>query len=227
MYPSISMTVLTDGRKKYIERALPTWLEAYGDIVSHRTIIDDSGDADYQLWLTKAFPSFYVVPVGVDRMGQAAAMRETFRTVLDSDAEYNLHVEDDFILTKPFDLEAVVSVLRFYPELSQISFMRQPWYENEIEHGGVIEALEAQGTQGFQQKWTNGFPWVRHNAYWTCNPSIFPSKIANITWPDPPWSEMQFSKSIRQNRLASGIWGHRDDWVCTEHIGRERYGSGY
>lgn len=227
MYPSLSMTVLTDGRKKYIDESLRTWIAAYGDKIVNKAIIDDSGDADYRVWLKETFPSFAIVRVGQERKGQAAAMREVFRCVINFENDYNLHVEDDFLLTKPFDLDAVVSTMKFYPELSQMSFMRQPWYENEVQYGGVVEALEAQGTQGFVQKWTNGFPWVRHNAFWTCNPNVFPSRIANINWPDPPWSEMQFSKMIRQQRLASGIWGHRDDWVCTEHIGKERYGSGY
>jgi hypothetical protein len=224
---NICMTVLTDGRKQYIEKALPTWIEQYDSQIEKKFIIDDSGDKDYRNWLIETFPSFSVIPVSEDRGGYANAMRKVFNTVRDAQVEYCLHVEDDFILLKPFIIEDVISVLKSLPELSQISFMRQPWYANEIEHGGVIEALEDSGGS-FVQRTTDKDSWVCHRAFWTCNPSIFPSWIANRNWPEPPWSEMYFSKSLREDKKVFGIWGDRKtDWISVEHIGRERNGTEY
>ena len=36
------MTVLTDGRKQYIEKALPTWIEKYDNQIEKKFIIDDT-----------------------------------------------------------------------------------------------------------------------------------------------------------------------------------------
>lgn len=223
---NVSMTVLTDGRQEYIEKTLPTWLAAYGkDLIV--TIVDDSGNTGYRHWLIETFPDCVVTAVGKDRCGYATAMRRVFEVVLYNESDYNLHVEDDFILHKPPVLQDVVSVLDAYPNVSQMAFMRQPWYKNEIEHGGVVEAIEAEGTTGFIQKYSNGKPWVRHSAFWTANPSVFPRWVAEREWPDAPWCEMNFSKALREEKKVSGIWGHRDNWVCVEHIGRERNGTEY
>lgn len=223
----LSMTVLTDGRKEYLSKTLPTWIEAYGNDIQYKAIIDDSGNTGYRHWLTETFPDFLVVAVGKDRCGYAEAMRKVFEVVRTYGQAYNLHTEDDFILHRPPDLHDIASVLDKFPDVSQMSFMRQPWYENEKRYGGVVEALEADGVKVFNQKVTGGHPWVRHNAYWTANPSVFPNWLAHRDWPDPPWCEMYFSKGLRIDRKFSGIWGDRKDWVCVEHIGEVRSGNSY
>lgn len=223
----LSMTVLTDGRKEYLSKTLPTWIEAYGEIIPHKIIIDDSGSTGYRHWLTETFPDFLVVAVGKDRCGYTEAMRKVFEVVRAYDQPYNLHVEDDFVLHKPPILSDVVSILDTFPSLSQMSFMRQPWYENERRYGGVVEALEADGVKVFHQKFTNGKYWVKHNAFWTANPSVFPQWLAHRTWPEPPWSEMHFSKGLKRDKKIFGIWGNRNDWVCVEHIGEVRSGTDY
>jgi hypothetical protein len=221
------MTVLTDGRKQYIDEALQSWIDVYDDQIKYKFIIDDSGDKDYREWLKNRFPSFEVIPVAEKRAGYAKAMKKVFKTIIDSGQRYCLHVEDDFILLKPFLIKDVIYVLEQMPELSQISFMRQPWYENEIKHGGVIEALEADGGS-FSQRTTGDTSWVIHNAFWTCNPSIFPAWVAKRKWPDPPWSEMFFGKWLRRDGKVFGIWGNKkSDWVTVEHIGKEKNGTEY
>jgi hypothetical protein len=224
----ICMTVLTDGRKEYIRKALPTWIDAYGDQIEKKFIIDDSGSPRYRKWLARKFPSFIIVPVAEDRSGYSEAMRKVFSVIVESEAEYCLHIEDDFVLLKPFVLEDVVKVLSQFNRLSQISFMRQPWYTNEIESGGVVEALEANGG-AFTQRATAGRSWVVHRAFWTCNPSIFPAWVAARWWPDPPWCEMYFGKLLKEDEKVFGIWGDRKspDWILTEHIGRKRNGTNY
>lgn len=221
------MTVLTDGRKEYLSTTLPTWIEAYGEIVPHKIIVDDSGNTGYRHWLTETFPDFLVVAVGKDRCGYADAMRKVFEVVREFGQPYNLHIEDDFILHKPPVLSDIISVMDTFPNVSQMSFMRQPWYANEKLYGGVIEALEADGVKVFNQKITNGKYWVRHNAFWTANPNIFPQWLAHREWPDAPWCEMHFSKGLKRDKKWSGIWGNRNDWICVEHIGEERNGTNY
>lgn len=222
------MTVLTDGRKEYISRALPTWIEEYDDQIEKKFIIDDSGDPIYRDWLANNFPSFTIIPVAENRAGYVEAMRKVFSTILDSGEPYCLHIEDDFILLKPFVIEDVIDVIKSNRLISQISFMRHPWYQNEIDAGGVIEALEGQeGAASYIQKTTNEKDWVEHKGFWTCNPSIFPNWIATMGWPEAPWSEMKFGQKLFSKNKVCGIWGNRSDWVCVEHIGRERNGTEY
>jgi len=131
------------------------------------------------------------------------------------------------VLHSPPDLAGIMDLMQDFHDLSQLSFMRQPWYPNEIEHGGVVEALEADNPDAaFRQRYHNDTPWVIHRAYWTCNPSVFPSWVAKRNWPAPPWSEAWFSKALMREKV-SGIWGTRDNWVVTEHIGRDRNGTQY
>lgn len=218
----LSMTVLTDGRQEYLAQALPTWIDAYEDKIVYGTIIDDSGDADYRHWLIETFPNFAVAPVGKDRCGYAKAMRRVFEVVLLDSCSFNLHIEDDFILHSPPDLDDIIETLRNNPDLAQMSLMRQPWYANEIQHGGLVEALEADGGV-FEDR--GG--WTKHRAYFTCNPSVFPRWLAERTWPDAPWSEMKFSKGLIADGKSYGIWGTRGQWECVEHIGRVRNGTEY
>lgn len=221
------MTVLTDGRKQYISEALPTWIDAYGNDITYKFIIDDSGDYDYRHWLIETFPEFAIIPVGNKRCGYSKAMQTMFDIVKDFDMEYNLHIEDDFVLLDPPSLSDMCEVLSLNEDISQMSLMRKPWYGNEIQHGGVIEALEVSSPQPFIQENTNGHYWVRHSAYWTANPSVFPQWLAHREWPEAPWCEMKFNHALKNDEIFNGIWGHRDNWVCVEHIGKERNGIEY
>lgn len=223
---NISMTVLTDGRKEYIEQALPTWIDAYGDKIKLKAIIDDSGNTGYRHWLTETFPQFIVVAVGKDRCGYAPAMRKVFDMVRQFDKPYNLHIEDDFVLHNPPNLEDIVWVMDHNDDLSQMSLMRQAWYNNELLHGGVVEALEFAGSK-FEECNDGGHYWSKHRSYFTCNPSVFPLSLAYEDWPDPPWCEMYFGQSQLAKGKSYGIWGKRGEWEVVEHIGRIRNGTEY
>jgi hypothetical protein len=215
--------VLTDGRKNYIQEALPTWIEHY-DSIDNKFIIDDSGDTEYTSWLKNTFPSFEIIPVENPRQGYANAVQRVFKLFRDTGLDYCLHLEDDFILSKTVDIENIVYVLDKNPNLSQMAIMRQPWYHNEIESGGVIDAIKG---EKFYDINTDGFDWVKHRAFYTCNPNIFPQWLTNYEWPDGNWSESKFGRLLFSNNKDCGIWGNRSSWPQVEHIGRERNGIEY
>ena len=224
----ICWTVLTDGRRKYIEECLPAWVDWLDELIDNKFIIDDSGDKEYREWLSKTFPSFTIVPVGSERMGYNHAMSKIFDVVKTSKKEYCLHIEDDFILKRRFDIESSIKILKENNSLSQISFIREPWYHNEVESGGLIEAIERDNKGiNFIQKETGGIPWIEHTAYWTCNPNIFPSWLTEFDWPSGEWSESRFGRKIFSKGKKAGIFGLRKDAPYVEHIGRERYGTKY
>lgn len=225
---NLSWTVLTDGRQHYIEEALPSWINYFDKIIDKKFIIDDSGDREYREWLQKTFPSFKIIPVGPDRCGYSLAMKKVFNTIKTYSCDYCLHLEDDFILHKPFDITKVVEIMEANKRVAQVSLMRQPWYHNEHEHGGVIEAIQAHTPQAkFTDRNTNGIHWVEHSAFWTCNPSVLPNWITNFEWPSGDWSESRFGKEVFKKRKTVGVFGSKQDWPYVEHIGRERYGNKY
>lgn len=223
---SICWIVLTDGRKNYISESLPTWIKEYDSQIKDKFIVDDSGDKEYADWLTEFFPTFNIVSIKNSRQGYAKAVQNVFRVFRESGCEFALHLEDDFILHKPVNLQDIVSVLEQNPNVAQMSIMRQPWYHNEVEHGGVVEALEINKAK-FTNKNTLGFDWVEHRSFYTCNPNVIPRWTTDTPWPDGNWSESRFGREIFAKKKTVGIWGNRKDWPHTEHIGRERNGTDY
>jgi len=225
---NLCWTVLTDGRKEYIEQCLPDWISWLDKTIDNKFIVDDSGDTEYRMWLSNTFPSFKIIPVSKDRSGYSLAMNKVLSTVRLSKNRYCLHTEDDFLLKRKFNIEDAINVLNNNINLSQISFMRYPWYHNEIECGGLIQAIERDNVDAiFEQKNTNGIDWIQHKSYWTCNPNIFPRWLTSYKWPSGDWSESRFSRQIFRYGKVAGIMGSRLDEPYVEHIGRHRSGTKY
>jgi hypothetical protein len=222
----ICWIVLTDGRQDCLRSSLPSWIKHYGDKIENKIIIDDSADENYRGWLRFAFPHFKLVTTGMGRQGYSGAMQKVFDVFKESGNKYMLHLEDDYVLEHEFSIEDVITVLENNPDVAQMSIMRQPWFQNEIDHGGVLEALEVGGSK-FQEVNTQGFDWARHKAFYTCNPNIAQSWVTNYKWPEGSWSESRFSKTIFQDGKECGIWGSRSSWPYVKHIGRVRNGTGY
>lgn len=222
----ITWVVTTDGRKEFIEKALPTWNAASGS-VAHRIIIDDSGNDEYRRWLSDTFTDWDVIPVGEERCGYSPAMQAMREVGLQTGAEFIFHTEDDFILNHPIDLDDIADVLRRRTYLAQIALLRQPWFGNEVEHGGLIEALEVNG-QEFTEVTDGTHHWIEHRAVWTANPNMFSRDVAKINYPNVNYSESAFMKSLRSNKnLRCGFWGKRSDAPLVHHIGEYRNGIEY
>lgn len=223
---NVCWIVLTDGRKQYISESLPTWIKEYDSLIDNKYIVDDSGNDEYSEWLEESFPTFEIVKIKNPRQGYAKAMQNVFQVFKDSGNKFALHLEDDFILHKAVNINDIVSVLNENQNVAQMSIMRQPWYHNEINSGGVIEALELNGSK-FTDKTTLGFDWVEHRSFYTCNPNIVQRWVADSPWPDGNWTESRFGRELFLKRKSVGIWGNRNDWPHVEHIGRERNGIEY
>lgn len=222
----IAWAVTTDGRKEYIEKALPSWDKATGDI-GYRAILDDSGDPHYREWLAHTFTNWDVIPVGETRCGYSTAMRAVREVGLQSGADHVFHIEDDFVLVRPLDLDEIAGLLQERTYLAQVALLRQPWYANEIEHGGLIAALEDQG-QHFTEMTDGSRNWIEHRAVWTANPNMFRRDVAKIEYPDVNYSEAAFMRALRESAsLRCAFWGKRTDGPRVTHIGEYRSGIEY
>lgn len=225
----IAVVVTTDGRGEYLGQSIPSWEAASGSFVS-RTILDDSGSGEYRGWLRSEYGGngWSIAHVGASRQGYGEAMRRMREIGVSSGADYILHVEDDFVLNGPLSIDDIAGVMdESEGRLAQMALLRQPWYANEVEHGGVIQALQAQGCH-FDQRTNGTHHWIEHRAVWTANPNLMPADVARIPYPACEWSESAFMKLLREmTTRACAYWGRFDDEPAVTHIGRARLGTGY
>lgn len=227
MEKDITWITLTDGRKDLIKKTIPCWQENISSNFSNKIIIDDSGDNNYRLWLKKTFKSFDIVPVDKERAGYVEAMRKVFSVAREANSPYVFHLEDDFLIKKEFDLNNFTSVLDQNSNLVQMSFLRDPWYENEIRDGGTLRTLVKHGKKISRAKNKN-FDWMEHRIFWTCNPSVYPLRITDEEWPDRKHSEFYFGRSLFSDKKnKSAVWGKWSDKPLITHTGSYQKGINY
>lgn len=226
---SIPLIILGNGRGDYLTQAVASirkHLFGYGPV----TIVDDSGDAAHRDWLRRTVAADLdasVVPVAARPAGYPAAMRRVW--ALAGGHDMVAFWEEDFLLAEDLDLADLAGVLAEHSYLTQIALLRGPWFGNEHAHGGLIEALEAQG-QTFQEVADGaGHTWIEHRACFTGNPSVIPRRTFAHPWPSGDWSESRFGRELfgADPRARGAYWGTRSDPPRVEHIGVERVGQGY
>lgn len=225
----VPLIVLTNGRRDCINEAVPSVIQrlsGWSDI----WIVNDSTDPAYAAWLDTRFPSgeFGQVVHLKGKHGYWRAMRAVWSLARGSGADAVMFWEDDFVLHDPLDADELANVLKDRPYLTQLALLRQPWWPNEIEHGGLIEALEQQG-QTFTERTDGEHAWIEHRACFTGNPSLIPSRTFTQDWPEGDWSEARFGRALfaADPDARGAYWGKRSDPPRVEHIGHQRVGTGY
>lgn len=224
--------ITTDGRGEFLDQCIGTWEQASGTFCA-KVILDDSGDHAYRQSLVEKYgDEWEVVSVGETRMGYVAAMREIRSIGIRSDAKFIFHLEDDFQLNRPVNIDSITELLDSNRNIAQMALVRQPWYANEIVHGGVIQALIEQGCR-FQEKIKidkdkKVVRWLEHRAVWTANPNVFSVEVARMDYPDVPYSESAFMRQLNTNTaLVCAYWGTLSDEPYVTHIGDYRNGHSY
>jgi len=147
--------------------------------------------------------------------------------------EYVFHLEHDFVIRRAVHLGHLANVLAVYPEMAQMSLMRQPCNPLEEEHGGVVDFYGRESFEKCQYVVGNdvGFysekhlSYLVHHHYFTTNPSLMRREfMAEHSWPHGPACEGVFGLELRNAGFCFGVWGDGTPWV--EHIGK-RNGKGY
>lgn len=218
---NITLIIFTDGRAECLQKTWDSFQEHVKGEITHKVMIDDSGNAQYDKWLDTFFPSFSIYHHS-SRRGFCKAIQTAWHNI-PAGTDFVLHLEDDFLFNRDLNLDDVVSVLKHYPKLSQMALRRQPWNDKEKEAGGILEAV---GHENFIDCIDLGHYWMEHRNFFTTNPSVYPVGISKLGWPDAPACEGVFSAKLRELDYVSGFWGRREDGPWVEHIG-ERIGTGY
>lgn len=238
----IRLLVMTDGRRDYIARTVPEFLDRFDrpDLLSELVIHDDSGDPEYRAWLLDVFgrQGFEVVSTTVGRSGFGGAIRSAWQHVRDtSSARFVFHLEDDFTPTRTVPLAAMVHLLDTHPELVQVALRRQPWNAEELAAGGVVEQHPTDYVDVEEHTWIgeeHGGPgavfYLEHRRFFTTNPNLYRRELVDETeWPAGSQSEGRYGiELLRQDPARRfAFYGSRDSGPWVEHIGRDRVGTGY
>lgn len=209
----------TSARRDYIEQAVTSAQENLKGDIGARVIFTDP-DLAYGRWLQDRFPDFAVLSCG-PRQGYGPAMRSAWATIvkLDVDDDHVFWLEDDFVFQRPVDVDAMTAVLQRHPELVQLALRRQPWNDDEIAAGGVVELHPHWFTDRRDDELDAD--WLEQSAWWTDNPSLFRRSLCAIGWPEGEGSEGMFSFVVkdRHGDVRFGYWGARDSGEAVAHIG--------
>lgn len=209
----MQLVILTNRRRRY----LPDTLKRIQEMVTGwdaLTIVDDSGDARWRATLAREYSTAEIVPAAAEPAGYTTAMRTV---VAHMHGDVVAFWEEDFRPTEHIDLHTLAGILDRRPWLAQVALLRQPWYANEVAAGGVIEALQQDGTRFVNRRGV-----IEHRAFFTCNPSVWRRSVYESGWPNVPWSENAKRDQLRSAGYRFGMI----PGVKVNHVG-QRTGFGY
>lgn len=214
----IAVVALTTGKRDTLARTIASFEEMVRDPVGRRLICVD-GHASVARAVAAAYPGWDVEPIRGG--GYPKAVAAALEKALGCGQQWIFWLEDDFTFEAPVDLGEMQALVERH-DLVQLSLMRQPWYEPEIEAGGVIPSLP-------EDTFTQRDGYVEHAAYWTMNPMLTRrSLLAEHRWPQGRRSELRFGHSVFADpRVRAGILGAVDDPPRVKHIGAVQAGRGY
>lgn len=131
---------------------------------------------------------------------------------VDDEVEFVFHVEEDFLLTAPVDVDAMCDVLDTYASLAHLVLKRQPWSDVEHAAGGIIEMNPA--------SYVDRPGWVEHTNFFSLNPSLVPRRVFEQGFPEG--SEPAQTWRLLDQGYVFGFWGGRYDDPRCHHIGALR-----
>lgn len=159
-------------------------------------------------------------------LGFTGAVIEGWRQVLETDCDYVVHLELDFVFPEQVPLYRMIGTLKRHPHLTQMSLLRQPVNHEEKAAGGIVQLHPGD----YHQCGDDLAQWVETKRFvFTTNPSVYSTDICRKGWPDEMHSEGVFSwRLLREDPACRcGIWGRKWDKPRTIHIGETRAGVGY
>ena len=121
---NVALMVITDGRWDYLQRTLESAAQCLDYPFSQRILVDDSGEE------IGFCPTKFDVVKNTPRRGLAGAIQSGW-DALDANIDYVFHLEDDFIFPDHVDIDLMIELMEYEPDLAQIALLRQPWSPQE------------------------------------------------------------------------------------------------
>lgn len=210
----IALVVTTDGRGPLLQRTLES-AELNLPQLTHRTIVDDSDNAEYAEWLDHSFSNYRIVHHAT-RRGLGGAVRSAWTEALHDQPNYIFHCEDDFTFNEPVDLEWMTDLLAMHSKLAQVSLKRQPVNDVEISAGDWMKVDPS--------RFTNCYGYVEHETLFTFNPMMVPAVVAQLVLNDLDCDMLErgVTDVLSRHGYKFGIFGHSTDAPRVTHIGDAR-----
>jgi hypothetical protein len=213
--PDIAVAILSNRKDLYITSAVASLAKNVKGF-SSVAVFDDSGDRE---WVRRTGAT----SIAAESVGYTEAMQRIWEFGRQHGGPV-FFLEEDFTIDKPVDLADLHALLAANQSLMQVALQRQPWYEDEIEHGGVVAALEA--NPRWLGRLTHQKGYVEHDIVFTGNPSLIPARAFAHDWPYAPRSEQVFSRQLARKGFKFAYWGEAGHVTCTHH-GSVTAGGGY
>ncbi len=227
--PTVTVIVHTGGspetwaeRSEYLRQSLASLTENVSGGIVQRVVYSDWGpDLADELTAIVQPHGFYVA--GDGHHGYTGSMQRMWKYLAKrAQGSYVFATEDDFTYPRPVDLGPMVETLRANPHLAQIALLRDAFYQDEQETGGILGWPEP----AFTRVGENGTSRLEHRLFWTANPNLFRKSLTATPWPEGRHSETLFGKLLlRDERTRFAFWGSGEE--LTRHIGTVRAGTGY
>ena len=176
------------------------------DSFVQRLVIDDAGGAPEG--------NDYALMRAPQRLGLAEAVRAAWSLVMQSAPTHVFHLEEDFHLTEPVDLDAMADVLDEYGNLAQLTLKRQPWNPQEAAAGGIVEA----NPDAYVQV-DHPHVWTQHRECFSLNPSLIPARVIRGGW--PVGNEAEQTARLVGDGAVFGFWGGKWDPPRCIHVGAQ------
>jgi len=232
MTDAIAVALFTDGRKACLVRTIASFRRMTRGPFCARVIFDDSADDRYAAWLRVTFPDWQIVSWRT-RRGFSGTIGGAWSWLLrETDAEFVVHLEDDFRFVKLVEWRRLAAVLAKHKNLAQMALVRQPWNDVEIAAGGVLEVAP----ERYLPAMHDANHWLEHRVCFTTNPCIYRRSLLTRGWPNVDRSEGIFthellnegSPEVPGTQVRFAYWqGEEDRAVWVYHIGAQRIGTGY
>jgi hypothetical protein len=209
------LTVLTNGRSQYLERALASFEEF---VVPRPSGCFIHVDGPHGLPPALHGEIRWDAQIAPDPLGFTGGTKACLDYAARSDYDWFFHLEDDFVILRPVDLRPLASVLEKQPSLKQLALLRCPWGA-EIEYGSYV--MQHPGSYERLGVWNE--QWMKTTRNFSTNPAL-----ASTSFPrEHPYPEVQHSEGMygfqireREPDAFFGLWGWGEPWCA--HIGVDR-----
>lgn len=213
----ICVLFFTDGRNDYLKQTLDSFFDKVKfPEKPYFILIDDNPqdrDTKFLEGLKKKFKINKMILNG-ERLGIFGAVQEAWRNV-PKDCEFIYHQENDFTYNEEIDINILLKALS-NRHIFQICLLRQAWYENEIQKGGIYQANPGI----FKEANYANVNMVLHRGFFSHNPCLYKSKFANPDFANyNEYTYMNWLKSQDSNGWCAYL-GKLTDAPKVTHIGK-------
>lgn len=212
----ICILIMTDGRNDYLEQTLKSLEKNVVFPVGAKVVkvlyddMPEGRDIEFlrRIELEYKIDKMVLSPVNV---GINQAVQNAWLEIPVCD--YVWHQENDFLYNETIDVSHMIKPLEMNRMIGQVALLRQAWYDDEIESGGVYKVPYRVYRSGN----VAGTDLVFQDKFFTHNPCIYRySTTEQIEY----YSELQFADHLRRKGVKTFAYlGKLTDAPKVEHIG--------